>query len=102
MRLSIKGKIITACSNCWWIVLFAILCFMLFEQGIKNREHDYLKLSQRLAELHQDKEKALTLRENLLLQINSQSDPAWVELILMKELGLVPENHLKVFFTRRE
>lgn len=75
---------------------------MLFEQGIKNREHDYLKLSQRLAELHQDKEKALTLRENLLLQINSQSDPAWVELILMKELGLVPENHLKVFFTRQE
>jgi len=102
MRLSIKGKIITACSNCWGIVLFAILCFMLFEQGIKNREHDYLKLSQRLAELHQDKEKALTLRENLLLQINSQSDPAWVELILMKELGLVPENHLKVFFTRQE
>lgn len=75
---------------------------MLFEQGIKNREHDYVMLSQRLSELKQDKEKAFNLRQDLLLQINSQSDPAWVELILMKELGLVPEGQTKVFFTWQE
>lgn len=33
-----------------------------------------------------------------MLEINSQSDPAWVELMLMKNLGLVPEGQIKVFF----
>ncbi len=44
------------------------------------------------------KAKNLELQQCLEQQINSQSDLAWLELTLMKGLGLVPENDQKVFF----
>ena len=48
------------------------------------------------------KEFLLEEKEDLKLQINSQKDPAWIELTLMKGLGLVPEGQLKVYFTKDE
>lgn len=84
----------------WLITLFSLLCFMAFENAMKHRELDYSKFLHQRAELLQEKEKALELQIDLLLQVNSQSDPAWVELKLMEKLGLVPEGHRKVFFER--
>jgi hypothetical protein len=40
----------------------------------------------------------MKIQEKLLLTINSQSDPAWIELVLFRELGLVPEGAAKVWF----
>lgn len=84
----------------WWVVLFGILCFMLLEQGMKTRNHEYAKLREHYVELEKQKKAALFFQEKLLLEINSQSDPAWVELILMKGLGVIPEGQTKVFFDR--
>jgi len=44
---------------------------------------------------------ALEKREDLLLQINSQSDPAWTEILLKKHLGMVPSGQTKVYFKER-
>jgi hypothetical protein len=41
---------------------------------------------------------AIEKREDLLLQINSQSDPAWTEMLLKKHLGMVPYGQTKVYF----
>jgi len=86
----------------WWVILFTLFCFALLEQGMKKRDRDYLALSNQLAHLQDEEQKALYMRESLLLQINSESDPAWIELTLMEGLGLVPENQTKVFFTNSE
>jgi hypothetical protein len=51
-----------------------------------------------LNDLQVEKEELLLQREELLLNIQSQSDSTWVELILMKRLGLVPEGKTKVYF----
>lgn len=75
---------------------------MFYEQGLKKRDLDYDKLHLQLVDLQQQKKEALSLREDLILQVNSQSDPAWVELVLMKGLGLIPEGQTKVFFTNKE
>jgi len=83
----------------WWVILFVLLCYMFYEQGQKKRSEDYISLSNQLKELNHEKEKAVALQKKLLLQINSQSDPAWIELSLMKGLGLVPEGKEKVYFT---
>lgn len=83
----------------WWVILFALLCFVLFEQGIKKRDQDFTKLSQHYSELKIAKENALKIQAVLLQHMNSESDPAWIELVLMQELGLTPEEHTKVFFT---
>lgn len=87
-----------AVSKTWGVILFALICYMLFEQGMRKRNGDYDLLSQQLSVLQKEKQKALALQEDLLLQINSQSDPAWVELTLMKGLGMVPEGQTKYYF----
>ncbi len=48
--------------------------------------------------LNTQKEELLVEHEDLVLQIQSQSDPAWIQLTLMKGLGLVPDGQMKIFF----
>lgn len=47
-----------------------------------------------------EKERYLALleKEHLQLKIASFDDPAWIEMILMRDLGVVPEGYLKVHF----
>lgn len=84
----------------WWVILFALFCHMLYEQGLKKRDREFAKLYSQLQELKTQKKEALSLQENLILQVNSQSDPEWVELILMKGLGVVPEGDIKILFKK--
>lgn len=39
-------------------------------------------------------------QQELILQIESQTDPAWVEMVLKRNLGLVPEGQVKVYFKK--
>lgn len=85
----------------WWIILFALACYFAYEQGMRSREMEYASLKKRYLESGQERQRLLRIQEDLLLQINSQSDPAWVELVLIKGLGLVPEGQTKVYFESR-
>jgi len=89
-----------SCFKSWWVVLFAIICFFGYEQGSKNIQKEYSVFYNRYQDLKIDYEEALAKQEDLKLQIQSQRDPQWIELTLMKELGLVPERQIKVFFNR--
>lgn len=82
----------------WWIIAFIIACTMMYEQGLKKRDALYQQLTDQWLSLQKEKQEALYHQQNLELQINSQSDLAWVELALMKGLGLVPEGQQKVYF----
>ena len=82
----------------WWVIAFIFACVILYEQGLKTREQLYQQLNEQLMKLQLEKQRALKQQENLELQINSQSDLAWIELTLMKGLGLVPEDQQKIFF----
>lgn len=86
----------------WWVILFALFCLMCYEQGVKKREADFVMLTDQLQQLQEQKQKAFALKRKLLLQINSESDPAWIELTLMRELGLSPKGSVKVLFTNDE
>lgn len=77
-----------------------LVCAIFYEKGLKGREDNYQQLKEQLISLQHEKQKGLELQQNLQQQINSQSDMAWLELTLMKGLGLVPENEQKVFFDR--
>lgn len=85
--------------NSWWVVLFILACFIFYEKGTKQREQDFLKLHRQYVDLQKEKKQASATQEDLLLQINSQSDPAWIELTLIKVLGLAPEEQIKAIFT---
>lgn len=72
---------------------------MFYEQQLRKRNNQFTLLQKNLVELQKQKFDMLALQEDLLLQINSQSDPEWVELTLMRGLGLVPEGYTKVYFS---
>ena len=82
----------------WWVVFFLILCYLFFERGQEQRDRAFKELSIQLNELKLEKEHALDLQKDLQLQINSQSDPEWIELTLRKGLGVVPEGQKKIYF----
>jgi hypothetical protein len=84
----------------WWVILFILLCYMVYEQGIRKRNEDFAKLHEQYKELLKEKQKSMATQKELHLKVNSESDPAWIELTLMKGLGLVPEGQTKVLFIK--
>ena len=86
----------------WWVHLFLVGCYLLYAQGIRKKERTFSDLNVRLEILEREKQEALAVQEDLLLQINSQKDPAWIQMMLMKNLGVVPEGQVKVYFKKEE
>ena len=86
----------------WWVIAFMLLCIMLYEHGLKQRDALYQQLTEQSAQLQQEKQRALQQQQDLQLQINSQSDLAWIELTLIKGLGLIPEGYQKIYFTKND
>jgi hypothetical protein len=84
-----------------WVIAFSLLCAILYEKALSDRNQDFQALKEQMKHLQKEKRTALKRQEDLQLQINSQSDPAWIELTLMKGLGLVPEGEQKVYFQKR-
>jgi hypothetical protein len=95
-----KKIVETVFIRSWWVILFMLGCYLSYEQGLQKKERDFAKLQMQYAELLKKKKMLQTQQENFRRQLNSQSDPAWVELVLMKGLGVVPEGQTKVLFTK--
>jgi len=85
----------------WWVILFINLCYIGYEQGQYKRKNLYAILNNQMQTLEEEKEKALALRKRLMMQKNNQHDPAWIELTLMKEMGMVPEGYQKFLFSEK-
>jgi len=83
----------------WWVFLILSVSYTFYVHGMKKKEKDLAELQGKLKDLQKRKHIALAEQEDLIRQINSQSDPAWIQLVLMKGLGVVPEGQVKVFFT---
>ena len=69
---------------------------------MQKKGHIYAELKRRLQGLELEKQLVLQAREDFLLQIQSQSDPAWIQMTLMKGLGVVPEGQLKIYFKKED
>lgn len=84
----------------WWVFLFLGILSLFYLHGMHKKQQAYVELKGRLKELEKERAIALANQEDLLLQIRSQSDPAWVEMTLVKNLGVVPDGQVKVYFQR--
>jgi cell division protein FtsL len=82
----------------WWVMAFIIVCTMIYEQGLKNHDLLYRQLTEQQLNLQQEKQKILIHQKKLQLQVSSQQDAAWIELVLMQELGVVPSGQQKIYF----
>lgn len=83
-----------------WVAIFCIISLVgvLLETALKKLDEEKAGLQAQLLSLQNAIQEAEVKQRNLIRQINSQSDPAWVELLLKRELGLVPEGQKKIHF----
>jgi len=81
----------------WFICLLGISA-ILYTAALQHKTAACDELMLTLKTLNTRKENALRSHDDLLLQINSQSDPAWVEMVLKRNLGMVSEGQIKVYF----
>ena len=86
----------------WWVFLFSLICYTWLEYENKQQQVVFQELSHQLIDLKKTKLEALHQHDQLVKQINSQSDPAWVELTLIKVLGLVPDDQTKIYFSNEK
>lgn len=84
----------------WWTILFFLVCYFAYDRGVHYRNNEKQKLEIKMQDLETEKLKAIQTKEHLLLQIESQNEATWVELMLMRGLGLVPEGEQKIIFLR--
>jgi hypothetical protein len=84
----------------WWVAAFCIATALVYVQSMKEKKAALAETSFRLDEMEKEKLLAFAERDELRLKIASQSDPAWIEMILMRDLGVVPEGWLKVHFKK--
>jgi hypothetical protein len=82
----------------WWVLLFFLFSFIGYDQAIKKKTKDIFEFKMQLLSLEKIKQQKKAENEELTLMLGSQSDPAWIEQVLMRELGVVPEGKLKVHF----
>jgi hypothetical protein len=82
----------------WWVIAFILMAGAIYIQAIHKKNQLVATLQERVGTLATAKMDAMEKKEELLLRINSQNDPDFVELILKEKLGVTAEGELKVVF----
>lgn len=86
----------------WWVWTFAIACFGLYEQASMKVARDITALDKEILSLEEQIVAASEKKQYLTLQQESFSDPAWIELTLIRVLGMVPEGYTKIYYKDKE
>lgn len=81
-----------------WFFAFLFVALFWMSGSMKGKALQMAELEGRLANISHSIQRSLAEKEELIREKNSQSDPLWVELVLMKKLGLVPSGQKKVYF----
>lgn len=84
----------------WWVAAFCSLSVFSYFHSSAEKKQAIAELAFRIEEMSAEKIVSEQLKEELLLAVASQEDPAWIEMVLMRDLGVVPEGWLKVHFKR--
>ncbi|MFI5334723.1 MAG: hypothetical protein ACHQT8_06155 [Chlamydiales bacterium] len=86
----------------WWVILFFGLCYLIYSHGMHKKKATLSELQGRYSELEAEKLVLVEQQNELRMQVRSQGDPAWVEMTLVKALGLVPDGQRKVYFETQD
>jgi len=95
------GQVFDVCiKRSWWVILFFVSCFGVYDQAVKKKMHTICALEYRFSEYVKERALSHNEKEDLTLRIHSHSDPVWIEMVLMRKLGVVPEGFMKVHFVK--
>lgn len=96
----IKQQFFNSVVKSWWVVLFFLLSFIIYDQSVKIKNRELLSLKCKYDSVETRKKDLLRAKEDLLVRVESSKDPEWVEQLLIKELGVVPAGYMKIFFKK--
>lgn len=82
-------------------ILFILCTATIAERALQSLRIEQLHLQEQLGLIQEAIRVETERNKQLIAQSRSQSDPQWIELVLIRELGLVPEGHKKVHFTQK-
>jgi hypothetical protein len=83
-----------------WPICFCSLVALAFFHFSSEKKRALAEVAVRLEAMKTMAQLELQKREELELCLASQNDPAWIEMVLIRDLGVVPEGFLKVHFKR--
>lgn len=87
-------------SKWWWTILFCLASYIFFDSAQRKKDKEIFTLQQQMQQIRSEQQLLAHQKDELTARIESQNDPEWVELVLMKELGVVPEGYMKVYFKK--
>ena len=88
-------------QSSWWVIAFCSIVGLMHLHALKNRNAALKEISFRFDEMEKERSMMSQEKEDLQMRIASQNDPAWIEMVLMREVGVVPEGWIKVHFKAR-
>lgn len=94
-----KEEVQPTLKSWFWIAILASICLGYQWHMSHKQNATFTSLHHRIAELEEQKAFALQKQEELKLEIHSEQDPTYIEMMLMKNLGLMPNGAKKVYFT---
>lgn len=82
----------------WWVFAFVAMAIAIYAQAIHKKNRLEQKLQGKVEALKIAKKEEEKQKEEILLRLQSQEDPEWMELVLKEKLGVTGEGELKVVF----
>lgn len=95
------GKRTSFIKGVLFFIFFSVACLIYLSAMQKKKEKEE-ELKKHYQQLSLEKEKLLEEQADLQLEMNSKEDPEWIKMTLMKEIGVVPEGQVKVYFKKEE
>lgn len=87
------------CRRWCWVIACCLVISFVYSQSMKKKKAVFEYSSMLLLEMEKEIQDLSLEKEYLQLKLASQNDPAWIEMILMRDLGVVPEGYIKVHFS---
>lgn len=94
----VTQKAISFLKEWWWVALCLLCTYTVHLNAGHHKRESISRLHEALSELECMKSDLMDRQVDLRARIASQDDPEWVAMMLMQELGVVPEGHTKVHF----
>jgi len=86
----------------YFVLFIAAISVTIYGFSMHKKAKTCTDLREKIRSVEGYKKKLLEEREELLLEIKSLEDQEWLEMVLKKRLGVVPEGQTKVYFKRDE
>lgn len=83
----------------WFFLGLGLLSVFHFH-FVKAKEKELFEFRSKVKAMEGKMRFAMEAQEELNLRIASQNDPGWIEQVLMRDLGVVPEGYIKVHFKK--